>query len=152
MSFAVDTYIASCQARYDTSVKSIQHFLDIYTKIGQYADVMQDIDKHNDLMKVSLTQQENDLITSDRVAFYEEQQIVTLEKWYFLLVFLYRIFSVIFCVVLFASSKLSRSYKSGLFALVVAYPFYINFLVVLVITILRIVWNIIIQKNVYAHF
>ena len=111
----------------------------------------EEIKKQNVEMEKELRNSQGDILTNDRKTYYETDALERLKSWYSFWWYLYYILiMVIFLSLLLVPSKFSFISKSIIFILLIFYPYYINYIMLLVKKLFTNVSNSI-PKNVYNN-
>jgi len=110
-----------------------------------------EIKKQNVEMEKELRNSQGDILTNDRKTYYETDALERLKAWYSFWWYIYYILIiVIFLSLLLVPSNFSFTIKSIIFILLFFYPYYINYLLLLVKNLVTNVSNSI-PKNVYNN-
>lgn len=105
----------------------------------------------NKTMKNELTDIQKDVVTNDRKTYYEYQHYNVMKNWYFLFKWIYIILVFAFILgSLSINTIYSWRFKLFILALLILYPFVIDFIVIYVLQLLHRIYELL-PTNVYSQ-
>jgi hypothetical protein len=116
------------QSKFDSEIENIEDKIKTYNGLlinhNNLVDLYKKYKKDNNKYEQMLKNKSSDILTNDRKTYYEDQGILTLKTYYFILISIYTLIVIVFLLSIFlVKSSVKLSIRFLILILLILYPF-----------------------------